>query len=84
MIWSSLRIYRPDLLFTGLTRKDEIYTANMAKSDFFPVILRDDRACIAYAKAVSKDSDGYDGMIFKRWLTDCGGRGIQINWDLFI
>lgn len=43
-----------------------------------------DRACIAYARAVSKDSDGYDGMIFKRWLTDCGGRGIQINWDLFI
>ena len=63
---------------------DEIYTANMAKSDFSPAILRDDKACVAYAKAVSNDSDGYDGMIFKRWLTDCGGRGIQINWDLFI
>lgn len=63
---------------------DELFTANMAKSDFYPSILRNDAACIAYAKAITNDKDGYEGMPFKRWLTDCEERRIGINWELFI
>lgn len=63
---------------------DEMVVANMAKSDYYPAILKDDRACVAFAKAQTNDKDGYEGMMFKRWLTDCIGRKVIINWDLFI
>lgn len=83
--WASRRLFGDGTLgIESAPSPDELFLANMAMSDFYPSILRDKNACLKYAKAVVEDKDGYDGMPFKRWLTDCEGRGTSINWDLFI
>ncbi len=66
-----------------ITPGDLTYLANMAYSDFYPEVIKDERECIGYAMAVAKDPDGYEGMAFKRWLTDIKNKGTDIKWECF-
>lgn len=63
---------------------DIIYTANMARADFYPTLLKDAKQCIMYAMAVADDKDGYEGIQFCRWLADIKNKNIKIDWNSFI
>lgn len=66
------------------TLGDIYYAANMAYADFFPEIIKDSNDCIKLAVAMAKDVDGYEGLIFARWLADCKHKKLDINWKEYI
>ncbi len=68
----------------GISPGDIAYTSNMAYADFYPDVVKDEACCIRYAYAVATDPDGYDGMIFKRWVADIVGKNIDIDWDKYL
>lgn len=65
----------------NVTSGDVAYTANMAYADFYPELLKDEVSCIKYAHILASDVDGYEGMIFARWLMDIIGKNVQIDWQ---
>lgn len=88
--WSPEQI-RQQLILHGvgntgkLTLGDITFLANMAYADFYPEVLTSEQACIKYAIAVSKDPDGYDGIVFSRWIADLIGRkNISIDWEKYV
>lgn len=67
------------------TLGDITFLANMAYADFYPEVLTSENACIKYAIAVSKDPDGYEGIVFSRWIADLIGRKItSIDWEKYV
>lgn len=64
----------------SITDGDLAYAANMCYADFFPGLAKTEEDCLKYAVMTAMDKDGYDGMIFSRWLSDVIGKGIEINW----
>lgn len=88
--WTADQI-RQQLAIHGLsdigkcTLGDITFLANMAYADFYPEVLTSEQACIKYAIAVSKDPDGYDGVVFSRWIADLIGRKItSIEWEKYV
>lgn len=88
--WTSDQI-RQQLLVHGIgdtgkcTLGDITFLANMAYADFYPEVLASESACIKYAIAVSKDPDGYDGIVFSRWIADLIGRKVtSIEWENYV
>lgn len=69
---------------SNVTIGDITYAANMAYADFYPELLRDEVSCIKYAHKVATDPDGYEGIIFCRWIADVIGKSIKLNWEKFI
>lgn len=67
-----------------VTAGDITYAANMAYADYYPDLLKDENSCIKYAHMSASDIDGYEGMIFSRWLADVMGKSIKIDWQKFI
>lgn len=67
----------------GITDGDLAFAANMAYADFYPSPLASETDCLRYAVALAEDPDGYEGMIFDRWLADVRGRELRIDWDAF-
>lgn len=67
------------------TLGDLTYLANMAYADLYPSVLKDEVSCLRYAVAMAEDPDGYDGMIFNRWLSDLkkSGRENRIQWEKY-
>lgn len=63
---------------TGYTEGDLIYLRAMYTSDFPSLNLE------VLCKNTLLDADGYDGMIFKRWLTDVKGRSQDFDWEDFL
>lgn len=60
---------------------DHIFVANMCKADFYGSSIEDEKHLALYVKDLLLDPDGYDGLIFNRWLADCARKGITINWE---
>lgn len=60
---------------------DYVYLANMVLSDFYGSSIEDERHMAKYIHDTINDKDGYEGMIFCRWLTDVENKGVEINWD---
>lgn len=56
------------------TNGDLTYIANMAYADFFPEVVKSEADCVKYAIKVAADPDGYEGIVFMRWLTDLIGK----------
>lgn len=88
--WTADQI-RQQLLIHGIsdtgkcTLGDITFLANMAYADFYPEVLTSEHACIKYAIAVSKDPDGYEGIVFSRWIADLIGRKItSIDWEKYV
>lgn len=67
------------------TLGDLTYLANMAYADLYPSVLKDEVSCLRYAVAMADDPDGYDGMIFNRWLSDLkkSKRANRIQWEKY-
>lgn len=71
--------------YKDCTLGDLTYLANMAYADFYPNIIKDEMSCVRYAMAVAKDPDGYDGIVFSRWIADLIGKHVDnIDWQKFI
>lgn len=68
----------------NVTYGDAAYLANMYYADLYPDPLKDEASCIRAAYKVANDPDGYDGMIFCRWIADVIGKAVNINWEKFI
>lgn len=63
---------------------DALYLANSAKADYLGSSIEDEEHLAKYIKDTLCDVDGYDGMIFTRFLADCGGKGEAIFWDMVL
>lgn len=63
---------------------DIVYTANMARADFYPSLLKDIKSCVIYAMKIANDKDGYEGIQFCRWLADIENKNLQIDWNSFV
>lgn len=60
---------------------DAVYVANMCIADFLGSAILDEARLALYIKDVIDDPDGYDGMIFTRFYSDCIGSGRPIMWE---
>jgi len=60
------------------TSGDLLFLKGMYDSDFPELNLE------TLCKNTLNDKDGYDGMIFKRWLVDYENRGYNIEWEDYI
>lgn len=60
---------------------DHVYVANMCKADFFGSSIEDNKHMAKYIKDVIDDQDGYDGMVFNRFIADCARKGVVIDWE---
>ena len=63
--------------------RDYLYVANMCKADFLGSSIEDNLHVARYIKDVIDDPDGYDGLVFNRWLADMARKGEPIDWDDF-
>lgn len=66
------------------TEGDITYLANMYYADFYPDIFKDSELCIKAAVKMSHDPDGYEGMVFCRWVSDVIGNEVKIDWEQFV
>lgn len=65
------------------TYADLAYAANMYYSDFYPQIINPDIACVQAAIAMANDPDGYEGIIFCRWVADVMAKNKSFDWTKF-
>lgn len=63
---------------------DALYLANMVKADYWGSSIEDEAHMAKYIEDVICDPDGYDGLVFGRFLADCSGKGCVIHWDLML
>lgn len=63
---------------------DALYLANMVKADYWGSSIEDDAHMAKYIGDVICDVDGYEGIVFSRFLADCSVKGCVIFWDLMI
>lgn len=73
-----------DKMPSYITNGDLAYAANMCYADFLPAFAKTEEDCLKYANLVAKDPDGYNGMIFNRWLSDVIHKEMKIDWGLVI
>jgi hypothetical protein len=59
---------------------DLTYLANMAYADFYPKVIGNVDGCLSYAVSIADDPDGYEGMVFMRYLSDVIGKEIKVKW----
>ena len=75
----SLRRYRVNIPENNLY--DAAYLASMVDADFWGSSIEDEEHMARYIKDVLCDVDGYEGIVFSRFLADCGANGNVIFWD---
>lgn len=59
---------------------DYVYVANMCKADFYNSSIIDEKHLCLYVKDVIDDPDGYEGIVFNRWLSNMKEKMIKIDW----
>lgn len=60
---------------------DAAYLASMVDADFWGSSIEDEEHMAKYIEDVLCDVDGYEGIVFSRFLADCGAKGNVIFWD---
>ena len=60
---------------------DSVYVANMCRADFFGKSVPDNTHLAQYVKDLLDDPDGYEGLVFNRFVMDCAGMGVPILWE---
>lgn len=60
---------------------DSVYVANMCKADFLGDSVPDNQRMVRYVKNLLDDPDGYEGLVFNRFVMDCAGMGVPIIWE---
>lgn len=63
---------------------DALYLSAMVNADFWGSSIEDEQHMALYIKDILNDPDGYDGIVFCRFLSDCGAKGVSIFWDLML
>lgn len=63
---------------------DALYLANMVKADMWGSSIEDEQHMAKYIKDTLGDVDGYDGIVFSRFLADCSAKGCVIFWDMML
>ena len=63
---------------------DALYLANMVRADYWGSSIEDDEHMAKFIKDTLCDEDGYEGIVFCRFIGDCNGRGTVIHWDLMM
>lgn len=63
---------------------DALYLANMVKSDYWGSSIEDEEHLAKYVGDVLCDPDGYEGIVFSRFLADCSAKGCIVFWDMMI
>lgn len=63
---------------------DAAYLANWIYSDNFPMPYKTEAEVLEATKRQLKDKDGYEGMVFMRWLSDLIGRKQTVDWSNFL
>ena len=63
---------------------DAVYLANMVKADYWGSSIEDEAHMAKYIEDVICDPDGYEGIVFSRFLADCSAKGCVIFWDMMI
>lgn len=60
---------------------DHVYAANMCKADYLGDSVPDIQHLAKYVKNTIDDPDGYDGMVFGRWVSDMCNMGVEVPWE---
>ena len=60
---------------------DAVYLANMVKADYWGSSIEDEEHMARYIEDVICDPDGYDGIVFCRFIADCNAKGIVVFWN---
>lgn len=60
---------------------DATYLANFLYSDLSSCLKTDTEAVKMAHSIMSKDADGYEGMIFNRYTADIMEKGVCISWN---
>jgi len=63
---------------------DAAYLASMVNADFWGSSIEDEEHMMRYIKDVLCDVDGYDELVFCRFMADCSAKGVAIFWDRMI
>lgn len=63
---------------------DALYLMMMVKADYWGSAIEDEEHMMKYVENVICDVDGYEGIVFARFIADCSAKGIVIFWDLMI
>lgn len=63
---------------------DAVYLANMAKYDYMGSSLEDAEHVARYINDTLTDADGYEGMVFNRWIADVSGKGVWVDWERMV
>lgn len=63
---------------------DAMYLSAMVKADYWGSSIEDEEHMARYIKDVICDPDGYDGIVFCRFIADCTAKGIAVFWDMMI
>lgn len=66
------------------TEYDELFAANMCKADYLGSSIADDFHLCRYVKDVLDDADGYESIVFDRWLADCRRKNVHIEWCKYL
>ena len=59
---------------------DAVFVYHMCISDFLGSSVIDEAHAVRYVKDLLDDKDGYSGIAFDRFVTDCNGKGMPIIW----
>jgi hypothetical protein len=71
-----------DPLTNGWTRGDAAYYLNWLYSDLMgahPMVT--EAMVIGVARHGMRDPDGYDGMVFDRWISDVINKEMEVDWS---
>lgn len=60
---------------------DAVFVYHMGLSDYYGDSVPDEAHLARYVKNVLDDRDGYDGIAFTRFLSDCSAKGVPIIWE---
>ena len=63
---------------------DAMYLSAMVKADYWGSSIEDEEHLAKYIKDVLCDDDGYEGLVFCRFIGDCNAKGTVIQWDLML
>lgn len=72
------------VILNGGQLYDDVFVANMCKSNFYGSSIQDELHLAKYIKDVLDDDDAYDGIVFNSWYADMCRKGIIIDWDAMI
>ena len=60
---------------------DSVFVMHMGLSDYYGSSIVDEQGLARYVKDVLDDRDGYEGIAFTRFLSDCTAKGVPVIWE---